>query len=153
MCSLSIKKYQHRIGVDQQSFNNWVWFLENSLHVYRKHMSLSELSWLGPITKILFRTASGIVSHFLAFETLYLADVLPIGSGVVVLSIVFSHDVLTFDVINLFDMDGIMVAMVYVAVMVDVSVIFSMKVVSINVMTMVVIAFMMVELKMNTFIM
>ena len=103
-------------------FNNLVWLLENSLNVYRKHMSLSELRWLGPITKLLFWTVPRIVSHFLAFETLHLTEVFPVGFGVGVLTTVFSHNVLISDLIYLFNMDGAMM------VMVDVVVIFSMKV-------------------------
>ena len=109
-------------------------------------MSLSELSWLGPNTNLLFWTVPRIVSHFLAFATLHLTEVFPVGFGVGVLTTVFSHKVLISEVINLFSMDGAVVSMV------DVVINFSMKVVSMNIMTMVVIVSMIVELKMITFI-
>ena len=109
-------------------------------------MSLSELSWLGPNTNLLLRTVPRIVSHLLAFATLHLIEVFPVGFGVGVLTTVFSHNVLISEVINLLNMDGAMVAMV------EVVVIFSMKVVQINIMTMVVVIFKVFELKMNAFI-
>ena len=110
-------------------------------------MSLSELNWLSPIASLLFWTASGVVSHFLAFETLYLTEVLLIGFWVKILTTVYSHKVLILEVINLFSISGAMVTMV------EVVVILFMQAVFINITTMVVMVFMVVELKTNMFLM
>ena len=110
-------------------------------------MSLSVLNWLSPIAGLLFWTASGVVSLFLAFETLYPTEVLLIGFWGEILTTVFSHTVLIFEVINFFNMSGAMVTMV------EVVVIFSTQAVFINITTMVVMVFMVVGLKTNMFLM
>ena len=110
-------------------------------------MPLSKLNWLGPITSLPFWTAVGVVSHFLAFETLYPTEVLLIGFWVEILTTVFPHKVLIFEVINFFNMSGAMVTMV------EVVVILSMQAVFINITTMVVMVFMVVGLKTTMFLM
>ena len=108
-------------------------------------MALLELNWLGSNSILVFWTASGIMSHLHAFETLYQTKVLPVGFGVEILATVFFYKVPITKVINFFNMGGAMVSMV------DMGVIFFMGVMFI--MTIVVIVFMRVEPKMNMFIM
>ena len=100
-------------------------------------MAFLELNWLGSNSILLFWTASGIVSHFLAFETLYQTEVLLVGFGVEILATVFFYMVHISKVRNFFNMGGTMVSLV------DMGVIFFMKVMFI--MTIVVTVFMRVE--------
>ena len=108
-------------------------------------MSFLELNWLGSNSILLFWTASGIVSHFLAFETLYQTEVLLVGFGGEVMATIFFYRVITSKVRNFFNLAGAMVSLV------DMGVIFFMEVMFI--MTIVVTVFMSVESKMNMFIM
>ena len=108
-------------------------------------MAFLELNWLGSNSILLFWTASGIVSHFLAFEALYQTEILPNRFGVEIMATVSFYKVLISKVINFFNMGGAMVSMV------GMGVIFFMEVMLI--MTIVVIVFMRVEPKMNMFIM
>ena len=108
-------------------------------------MAFLELNWLGSNSILLFWTTSGIMSHLLAFETLYQTEVLLVGFGVDILGYYFFYRVVTSKVINFFNMGGAMGSMV------DMGVIFFMGVMFI--MTILVIVFMRIELKMNMFIM
>ena len=105
-------------------------------------MAFLELNWLGSNSILLFWTASGIMSHFLAFETLYQTEVFLVGFGGEILATVFFYWVITFKVINFFNLAGAMV---------DIVVIFFMEVMFI--MTIVSTVFMRVEPRMNMFIM
>ena len=104
-------------------------------------MAFLELNWLGSNSILLFWTASGKMSHFLAFETRYQTEVFLVGFGGEILATVFFYRVLTSKVINFFNLDGAMV---------DMGVILFMEVMSI--MTIVVTVFMRIVPKMNMFI-
>ena len=54
-------------------------------------MALLELNWLGPNYILLFWAVSGIVSHFLAFETLYQTEVFLVGFGMENWATIFFH--------------------------------------------------------------
>ena len=108
-------------------------------------MAFLELNWLGSNSILVFWTTSGIMSHFLAFETLYQTEVFLVGLGMEILATVFFYMVHTSKVRNFFNLGGAMVSLV------DIGVIFFMKVMFI--MTIVVTVFMRVEPKMNMFIM
>ena len=69
-------------------------------------MAFSELNSLDSNSILLFWTASGIMSHLLAFETLYQTEVFLVGLGMEILATVFPK------VINFFNMGGAMVSMV-----------------------------------------
>ena len=108
-------------------------------------MAFLELNWLGSNYILLFWTAFGIVSHFLAFETLYQTEVLLVGLGVEILATVFIYMVPISKVRNFFSMGRAMVSMVHMGVIFFMGVMF--------IMTIVVTVFMRVEPKMNMFIM
>ena len=89
----------------------------------------SELNWLGPNSILLFWATSGIVSHFLAFETLYQTEILPVGFGVEFMATVFFYKVPISKVINFFNLGGAMVSMVDMGVIFFMGVMFIMTIV------------------------